>query len=315
MVAAKRARFIYQKQRHKPMSNLAHNTELFIAHLKTERGLSPLTQQHYARDLGKLAAFAQKHNITCWTKIDAPLLRSWVASEHMRGVSGRSISRSLSAIRGLYRYLNREGLTSHNPANAMEAPKSRRKLPDVPDVDATQYFLNIKPECDIDYRDIAILELTYSSGLRLSELLGLNLVDIDFSSHTVRVLGKGNKERVIPLGSRAISALEKWLLIRDTWLSETQDAVFITQKGNRITPRAVQQRFNKWGQKHANHHLHPHMLRHAFASHLLESSGDLRAVQELLGHENISTTQVYTHLDFQHLAEVYDKAHPRARKK
>jgi integrase/recombinase XerC len=309
------------------MSSLIAGMEAFLNHLKYERGLSPKTQEHYGLDLRKIIPYLQKNGILDWQHVEAPLLRAWIAKEHSSGINPRSIARRLSTLRTLYRYLLREERVSHNPVNAVQAPKSHHKLPDVPDVDITQHFLDITPENDLDVRDLAMLELTYSSGLRLSELLNINLSDIDFAEKNIRVIGKGNKERIIPLGSRAINAINQWLPIRSEWLEfhlqsasenpinqkiSPEMAVFISQKGVRLSPKTVHTRFSKWAERFAPHHVHPHMLRHAFASHILESSGDLRAVQELLGHESISTTQIYTQLNFQHLADVYDKTHPRA---
>ena len=294
------------------MSGLVAGMEAFLKHLKFERGLSPKTQEHYGLDLRKIIPYLQKNGVLDWQYVEAPLLRAWIAKEHSAGINPRSIARRLSTLRTLYRYLLREELVTHNPVNSVQAPKAHHKLPNVPDVDITQHFLNITPESDLDFRDLAMLEITYSSGLRLSELLNMNLTDIDFAEQNVRVIGKGNKERIIPVGSRAIDAIQKWLPIRLTWAAENETAVFISQQGTRLSPKSVHTRFSKWAERFSPHHLHPHMLRHAFASHLLESSGDLRAVQELLGHESISTTQIYTQLNFQHLADVYDKTHPRA---
>jgi integrase/recombinase XerC len=311
--------------------------EAFLKHLKYERGLSPKTQEHYGLDLRKIIPYLQKNGVLDWQYVEAPLLRAWIAKEHSSGINPRSIARRLSTLRTLYRYLLREELVSHNPVNSVQAPKSHQKLPDVPDVDITQHFLDVTPESDLDVRDLAMLELTYSSGLRLSELLNINLSDVDFAEQNIRVIGKGNKERIIPIGSRAITAINQWLPIRSEWLEfhsnsgqnsdsnsdpnfdsgthskiSTEMPIFISQKGVRLSPKTAHTRFSKWAERFAPHHLHPHMLRHAFASHILESSGDLRAVQELLGHESISTTQIYTQLNFQHLADVYDKTHPRA---
>jgi integrase/recombinase XerC len=298
------------------MPALREGMEAFLNHLKFERGLSPKTEEHYGLDLKKLILFLERHGLSDWTQLEAPLLRTWIAKEHQSGIAPRSIARRLSTLRTFYRYLIRENWVTHNPVNSIQAPKIHRRLPNVPDIDITQHFLDVTPDSELDIRDLAMLELTYASGLRLSELLHLKLEDIDFSEHNLRVLGKGNKERVIPVGSKAIQAIQTWLTIRSEWLSESSGTtVFLSEKGHPLSPKTVHTRFSKWAKRFSPHHLHPHMLRHAFASHLLESSGDLRAIQELLGHESISTTQIYTHLNFQHLAEVYDKAHPRARVK
>ncbi len=295
------------------MPGLVEGMDAFLNHLKFERGLSLKTQEHYGLDLKKIIPYLQKNEILDWEGVDSPLLRTWVAKEYSGGIHPRSIARRLSTLRTLYRYFIREMWVKHNPVNGVQAPKIRHRLPDVPDVDITQHFLNVVPESEGDVRDLAMLEVTYASGLRLSELIHLKLPDIDFNEKNIRVIGKGNKERIIPIGSKAIQAIELWLPIRNTWASEHSETIlFITEKGRPLSPKSVHTRFSKWGQRFSPHHLHPHMLRHAFASHLLESSGDLRAIQELLGHSSISSTQIYTQLNFQHLAKVYDQAHPRA---
>jgi integrase/recombinase XerC len=223
----------------------------------------------------------------------------------------------LSAIRSFYQYLIRQGLADNNPAQAVQAPKAEKRLPSTLDVDQMNALLDhTEPNTFVATRDRAIMELFYSSGLRLAELAELNLRDIDFGDQLVHVTGKGQKDRVCPVGSQAIKALQDWLAKRDQTGFFDQPAVFITQQGRRLGVRSIQKRLSFWGKKHGiSDHVHPHRLRHAFASHMLESSGDLRAVQELLGHADISTTQIYTHVDFQHLAKVYDSAHPRAKKR
>ncbi|NCX94184.1 MAG: tyrosine recombinase XerC, partial [Gammaproteobacteria bacterium] len=282
------------------MSDLHTHVAQFIDHLRHERQLSPLTCEHYERDLNRIIQFLATQEVSSWTKVTSAHLRLFIAREHSRGVGGKSLARRFSSLRSFYRYLLREKIVNHNPGIGVQTPKTARKLPKVPDVDETQVLLNITPEEDLDVRDLAILELTYASGLRLSELLKIDLTDIDFREANVRVIGKGNKERIIPVGTKAIDALNRWLLLRSEWLKSLPEtlAVFISKRGDRLKPRAVQQRFSEWGKRYSAHHLHPHMFRHAFASHLLESSGDLRAVQELLGHQSIGTTQIYTHLDF-----------------
>ncbi|MDF2529565.1 MAG: xerC [Gammaproteobacteria bacterium] len=299
------------------MSETLLKTELqaFLAYMQQQKQFSIYTCEHYQRDLTRLAQFLAEQGLDSWEAVQLKHIRHWVINLHQHGLSGKSLQRMLSSTRSLYRYLLKQGLVKHNPALGVQAPKSVRKLPTAPDVDQTQQMLSTSTSDELELRDLAILELTYSSGLRLSELLSLNLAEIDFAENLVRVTGKGNRTRIVPIGSQAVSALQNWLKIRSQFAKEENLAVFISKQGKRLSPRAVQKRFELWGKQHASQHLHPHMLRHSFASHLLESSGNLRAVQELLGHSNISTTQIYTHLDFQHLAKVYDSAHPRAKRK
>ncbi len=287
----------------------------FIGHLRSERQLSARTLEAYSRDLHSCCRFLEEQRIDDWNALDTALLRRYVASRHQAGLSGRSLQRELSAVRSLYHYLIRERRCRHNPALDLRAPKAARKLPRLLDADLTTQLLNDDGDDDwLAVRDHAMLELFYSSGLRLSELAGLNIDQLDLTEGEVRVLGKGNKTRLLPVGRMAREALRRWLKVRPT-VPDASQPVFVGMQGRRLTPRAIQQRVRRYGIEHIGQHLHPHMLRHSFASHLLESSGDLRAVQELLGHADISTTQVYTHLNFQHLAEVYDRAHPRARRK
>ncbi len=232
-------------------------------------------------------------------------------------MSGRSLQRNLSAIRAFYRFLLREGLVTRNAAQSVRAPKSPRLLPSLLDADQTARLLEMDGSDPVGRRDRAMLELIYSSGLRVAELVGLDLDDLDFTQGEVRVTGKGNQQRLLPVGRLALRAIRDWLPQRQEWLAGNGErALFVNRRGRRLSTRSVQYRAAHWGVRQGlASHVHPHMLRHSFASHMLESSGDLRAVQELLGHANISTTQIYTHLDFQHLAKVYDQAHPRARRK
>lgn len=288
--------------------------ERYLEHLRSERQVSPHTLEGYRRDLEKVVALAEGFGLDDWTTLQPRPLRSMVARLHQQGQSARSLARLLSAVRGLYRYLIREGRCRHDPASGISAPKGERRLPRTLDADRTQQLLDGAVEDEfMARRDQAILELFYSSGLRLSELVGLDLDRLDLADGSVRVIGKGNKIRELPLGRMARQALERWLPHRAS-ASPVDGAVFVTRQGRRISPRAVRERVRVAGVRELGQHVHPHMLRHSFASHMLESSQDLRAVQELLGHADISTTQIYTHLDFQHLAAVYDKAHPRARR-
>ena len=289
--------------------------DAYCTHLRSERQVSPHTLDAYRRDLNKVLAYCDKHQVSTWTALDAPTLRSLVARLHQQGQSSRSLARLLSAVRGFYQYLHREGVCVHDPADGLSPPKGERRLPKTLDADRTLQLLEGGVEDDfIARRDKAILELFYSSGLRLSELTGLNCEQLDIADGLVQVLGKGSKTRVLPVGSKARAALSEWLKLR-ALANPQDDAVFVSQQGRRLGPRAIQLRVKAAGERELGQNLHPHMLRHSFASHLLESSQDLRAVQELLGHSDISTTQIYTHLDFQHLATVYDSAHPRAKRK
>ena len=288
----------------------------FEAHLRHERRLSPLTCQHYLRDLALLDQYRQQQGLAAWDRLDAQHIRHFVAARHRAGLSGRSLQRLLSSIRAFYRYLLREGAASFDPAADVRAPKAPRKLPQVLDVDQMAALLDVDPDDALTCRDHAIFELIYSSGLRLAEAVSLNLTDLDLTQGLVTVTGKGRKTRVVPVGRQARSAIGYWLKLRGQFANLAEQALFVSRDGNRLSARSVQARLNRLAQLQGlGRSVHPHMLRHSFASHVLESSGDLRAVQELLGHSDISTTQIYTHLDFQHLAKVYDAAHPRAKRK
>jgi integrase/recombinase XerC len=293
----------------------AQRIEQFLHHLNVERRLSPHTLSNYRRDLEQTRDFAAGQDLISWRDLTTHHLRALVAAQHRAGIGGRSLQRLLSALRSFYQYLLREGVVNANPAVGLRAPKSPRRLPKTLDVDQTARLLDWDSNEPLAIRDRAIMELLYSSGLRLSELLNLEISDLDLKDGTVRVTGKGRKTRVVPVGRHARSALQQWLGIRATFTTQTS-ALFLSRRGERLAPRTVQQRLQQWGNKRGlPMRLHPHMLRHSCASHVLESSSDLRAVQELLGHADIATTQIYTHLDFQHLAKIYDNAHPRARKK
>ena len=285
------------------------------AFLGTLHHLSPHTRKAYTRDLGNVKTFCEERGIHAWKELDGKLLRSYVAVRHRRGNSGRSLQRSLSAVRAFYRYLQKCGHVRGNPAQGISTPKTPQRLPGTLDVDQAQQLLEISDTEPLAVRDRAILELAYSSGLRLSELAGLDTGNLDLTDAMVSVLGKGRKTRHVPVGRHALKALRAWLQIRGNMAAPDEKALFVSRRGRRISPRSIQQRLQLWAQRQGlASRVHPHMLRHSFATHILESSSDLRAVQELLGHADISTTQVYTHLDFQHLAQVYDQAHPRAKK-
>ncbi len=285
----------------------------FISHLAHERRLSPLTCESYQHDVESLLALAQAIPLS---ELQIHQMRRFVAQLHARGLSGKSLARKLSAWRTLYRYLARDHGFTHNPCLGLKAPRHAKALPAALSPDRAARLVVPDENTPLAIRDAALLELFYSSGLRLAELTGLQIDAVDFAQAELRVTGKGAKTRVVPVGKFALAALQKWLDLRQTFTPAEQPHIFVNRSGRPLTPRAVQLRVGYWAKKLGlGVHVHPHMLRHSFASHLLQSSGDLRAVQEMLGHANISTTQVYTHLDFQHLALVYDAAHPRAKRK
>lgn len=286
----------------------------YLAWLAHERRLSALTVEGYARDVRQLFALIGE---TPLADIQSQHIRRFIAQLHGRGLGSRTLARLLSAWRGFFQYLARDHGWQHNPCIGLRAPKQAKLLPEALSPEQAALLMQV-PEDDglLAVRDKAIIELFYSSGLRLSELTGLDPEGVDFSDGTVRVTGKGKKTRVVPMGAPAAAAIKEWLPLRAQLLAAGETALFVSQHGTRLTPRAVQYRLKYWAVKlglPAN--VHPHVLRHSFASHVLQSSGDLRAVQEMLGHASIATTQIYTHLDFQHLAKVYDAAHPRAKKK
>ena len=288
----------------------------FLHHLAHERQLSGHTLNNYQRDLTRLQAWLEDEGRGPWERLDQQTVRSYVARRHRGGASGKTLQRELSALRSLYRYLLREGIVDRNPAQGIRAPRSSRKLPATLDADQLCGLLD-QPDADpLLLRDTAMIELFYSSGLRLAELVAVDVGDLSGDDATLEVTGKGAKTRRVPVGSQARAAIGRWLQVRGSYAPTDQKALFVSRLGNRIHLRTVQQRLQHWARaRGATRNIYPHLLRHSFASHLLESSGDLRAVQELLGHSDIGTTQIYTHLDFQHLAQVYDRAHPRARKK
>jgi integrase/recombinase XerC len=287
----------------------------YLEFLNFERGLSPLTRESYARDITQLIKLADSTNLK---NLQINHIRRFIASLHSKGLGGKSIARMLSSWRGFFDFLvNRKDFT-YNPVISLRAPKSPKTLPQALSIEQAVKLVDIDNNDVLGIRDHAILELFYSSGLRLSEVVNLNIDALDFSEGTVVVTGKGNKTRIVPMGSHAMEAIQKWLKNRSDLLMNhpAEKAVFIGLQGRRISARNIQYRLKEWSIKQGiNSSVHPHMLRHSFATHVLQSSGDLRAVQEMLGLANISTTQVYTHLDYQHLTKVYDQAHPRAKKK
>lgn len=289
------------------------DTQDFIKYLQGEKRAANHTISSYQADLMQLQKFCSDQEISLWQFVNATHIRQYVAYRHKAEISAKSIQRELAAIRSFYRFLLKNHRVEQNPAQGIRAPKSAKKLPKTLDVDLISGMLDTKPDSVLEIRDLAMFELFYSSGLRLNELVMLDMADMDVTEGQLLIrFGKGNKQRLVPVGTKAVQAIEKWLNYRpDTPAS----AIFISLRGQRLGRRSVELRLQKWCRKHAlPEHVHPHMLRHSFASHLLESSQDIRAVQELLGHADISTTQIYTHLDFQHLARIYDEAHPRAKK-
>jgi integrase/recombinase XerC len=298
----------------------------FLSHLALERRMSRHTVAAYRRDLRRLAEFCERRQYARWDSLDTNHLRTFAASEHASGLSPRSIQRRLSAARTFFGYMQREGASARNPAVDVRAPKTKKRLPVTLDADQMGRLLDFHADDSLSVRDKAIMELFYSSGLRLSELVGLDLSSLDLEDQTVRVTGKGNKTRIVPVGKPARAALKSWLAARSQLLARRRGALgaadprhaalFLGRNGRPLSVRSVQLRVAGWAKRRGlPMHVHPHMFRHSFATHLLESSADLRAVQELLGHADIGTTQIYTHLDFNHLASVYDSAHPRARRR
>ncbi len=298
-------------------SGLKPPLERFVEQLLYERRASPHTAKAYRRDITKLIEHCEFLGIPEWSEVKTHDIQDFIKVRHRDGLEGRSLRRELSAIRSFLQFLVKSRCLDDNPANYVKAPKPAKKLPKTLDHDQIAGLLNGIPESVLEQRDLAIWELFYSSGLRLSELANLDLDDVDLKQGSVVVKrGKGGKSRMLPVGRCAIEAIQAWLGSRTALMPRETSALFLSNRGNRLSGRSIESRLSDWSRKHnLRESVHPHMLRHSFASHLLQASGDLRAVQELLGHSNISTTQIYTHLDFEHLAAVYDQAHPRAKKK
>lgn len=290
--------------------------DAFDDYLRVERNASGATRSGYRRDLDRFVAFLQGESCDDWDRVDSDMVQRFVAREHRRGLSGRSLARSLAAIRALFAWLLREGRVGRDPAADIRPPRTGRPLPRTLEVEEIERLVTIPGDDPLARRDRALLELFYSGGLRLAEIAGLDVSGLDLGEGVARVTGKGRRTRLVPVGRPARAALVAWLQVRGSWADPDQPALFVTARGARLSRRSIQARVAHWGRRLGlPQHVHPHMLRHSFATHLLESSGDLRAVQELLGHADIATTQVYTHLDFGHLAEVYERAHPRARRR
>ena len=298
------------------MATEAAWVERFERHLATERRLSAHTVSAYLREIAAWIEWRERANLKDWKHLDSAHLRSFAARSHASGLKPRSVQRRLSALRTFFSFLVREGVLKHNPAVEVRAPKAGKRLPHTLDVDQMGALLSLKPDGPRGVRDLAMMELLYSSGLRLAELVGLDVGDLHLADRTVRVTGKGNKTRIMPVGTQALATLKRWLRERSAMAAVGENALFLNHRGRRLGGRAVQMLVAR----HARAQglpmgVHPHLFRHSFATHLLESSRDLRAVQELLGHASIGTTQIYTHLDFQHLARIYESAHPRARRR
>ncbi|MEA1062636.1 tyrosine recombinase XerC [Erwinia sp. HR93] len=296
------------------MNPLSGDVEAYLRFLRVERQLSPITLLNYRRQLETLMLQLDEMKISAWSQCDAATIRGLVVRGRRRGLEAASLALRLSALRSFLDWLVSTGVLSANPAKGVSAPKAARRLPKNMEVDDVSRLLDIDINDPLAVRDRAMMEVMYGAGLRLSELVNINCAHLDSESGEVWVMGKGSKERRLPIGRSAVKWIARWLNLRELF-GPQDDALFLAKTGRRISARNVQKRFAEWGIKQGvNGHIHPHKLRHSFATHMLESSGDLRAVQELLGHANLSTTQIYTHLDFQHLASVYDAAHPRAKR-
>ncbi|MTH47592.1 tyrosine recombinase XerC [Intestinirhabdus alba] len=296
------------------MTDLSTAVTRFLRYLSVERQLSPMTLLSYRRQLDAMIALAGERGLRSWQQCDVAMVRSFAVHARRQGLSPASLALRLSALRSFFDWLVSRGELKANPAKGVPAPKASRHLPKNIDVDDVNRLLDIDLNDPLAVRDRAMLEVMYGAGLRLSELVGLDSKHLDLDSGEVWVMGKGSKERRLPIGRNAVEWIARWLDLRGLFGSD-DDALFLSKLGKRISARNVQKRFAEWGIRQGlNSHVHPHKLRHSFATHMLESSGDLRGVQELLGHANLSTTQIYTHLDFQRLAAVYDAAHPRAKR-
>ncbi len=293
-----------------PILNDINEYLVFVSQVKN---LSENTTKSYERDLKKLYLFLEKLNVTNYSDIKEEICSAWIGDLYSQNNKPKSIQRHLSSAKGFFRFLKKNNLISSSPFELVTAPKSSNTLPDVLSPEDVEQLLNFKPSNTIEIRDMAIVELMYSSGLRVSETVNINISDFEENMSFLRVIGKGSKTRLVPMGRFAINAINNWLNEREK-ISNNTDALFLNSKGSRLSVRSIQMRLKKMAIKQGLPPVHPHMLRHSFATHMLESSGDLRTIQELLGHSSLSTTQIYTKLDYQHLAKIYDKSHPRAKK-
>ena len=298
------------------MSNtsfILNDIKEYLVFVSQVKNLSENTTKSYERDLKKLNSFLVDLNVSGYSEISSETCSAWIGNLYSQNNNPRSIQRHLSSAKGFFRFLKKNNLIQSSPFELVTAPKSSSNLPDVLSPEDVEQLLNFKPSNMIEIRDMAIVELMYSSGLRVSETVNINLNDFEEDKSFLRVLGKGSKTRLVPMGRYAVNAINEWLIEREKILNNT-DALFLNAKGTRLTVRSVQLRLKKMAIKQGLPPIHPHMLRHSFATHMLESSGDLRTIQELLGHSSLSTTQIYTKLDYQHLAKIYDQSHPRAKK-
>ena len=293
-----------------PILNDINEYLVFVSQVKN---LSENTTKSYERDLKKLYLFLEELNVTNYSDIKEEICSAWIGDLYSQNNKPKSIQRHLSSAKGFFRFLKKNNLISSSPFELVTAPKSSNTLPDVLSPEDVEQLLNFKPSNTIEIRDMAIVELMYSSGLRVSETVNINISDFEENMSFLRVIGKGSKTRLVPMGRFAINAINNWLNER-VKISNNTPALFLNSKGSRLSVRSIQLRLKKMAIKQGLPPVHPHMLRHSFATHMLESSGDLRTIQELLGHSSLSTTQIYTKLDYQHLAKIYDKSHPRAKK-
>ncbi|WP_340616069.1 tyrosine recombinase XerC [Xenorhabdus entomophaga] len=298
-----------------PIDLLLEPVEAFLHYLRVERRLSPITITNYRRHLAVLAEMSLEIGVREWQALDPAKVRMFASRSRRAGLQSASLALRLSSLRSFLDWMVTQGKLDANPAKSVSAPRKKRHLPKNMDVDEVNQLLNINLNDPLSVRDRTMLEVMYGAGLRLSELVGLDCRHLDLEGGEVWVHGKGSKERKVPFGRMALEWLQRWLEMRELFEPEDNALFISTKSGKRISARNVQKRFEQWGiRQGVNSHINPHKLRHSFATHILESSGDLRAVQELLGHANLSTTQIYTHLDFQHLTKVYDVAHPRAKR-
>ena len=297
----------------KNTSPILNDIKEYLVFVSQVKNLSENTTKSYERDLKKLLIFLEKLNITKYSDIKEEICSAWIGDLYSQNNKPKSIQRHLSSAKGFFKFLKKNNLIDSSPFELVTAPKSSNTLPDVLSPEDVEQLLNFKPSNTIEIRDMAIVELMYSSGLRVSETVNINISDFEEDMSFLRVIGKGSKTRLVPMGRFAIKAINNWLVEREKILNNT-DALFLNSKGARLSVRSVQLRLKKMATKQGLPPVHPHMLRHSFATHMLESSGDLRTIQELLGHSSLSTTQIYTKLDYQHLAKIYDKSHPRAKK-
>jgi len=298
------------------MKSLQNPIDKYLNHLASQRGLSPITIKNYQRNLAEFIQLLANREVTEWSQLESDHVRLMVKQLNQNGIKARSIATKLSALRSFLEYLVQNEVLTFNPAKGVTAPKLDKPLPKNISVDEVFQLLEMDDDDPLSVRDQAMMELMYSSGLRLSELVGINMKDLKLREKELMVLGKGSKQRLLPITVKAVETIKSWLKIRPDYCEVGETALFTSKLKRRISARSVQARMEKWGlQQNLQGHLNPHKLRHSFATHMLESTGNLRAVQTLLGHADLSTTQVYTHLDFQHLAEVYDKAHPRSKRK